>query len=265
MLPALRPAHPAVVLDVRAAGVHRLRAAGGRRPKCPECAAPTGRNRVITADQISGIGGAPVTRAMLVLCVAAWLLQLVAPQVFLYGAQVNVLVEAGEWWRVLTAALLHSRTLIFHLLFNMWALYSFGPQLERQAGPVPYAGLLLASGAWGGAAFFLLGPAAVPAVGASGMIFGLFGAWLAAAVRARNTAVGRASLNSLLLILGLNLALPLVFRSIAWRPTSGVWSRGSSSRWPGRRCPATATRARGPAPRSPTERRRWPSRWSCSV
>ena len=163
---------------------------------------------------------------MLVVCVAAWVLQLVAPQVFLYGAQVNVLVDAGEWWRILSSTLLHSRTLIFHLLFNMWALYSFGPHLERQAGSVPYAGLLLASGAWGGAAFFLLGPVNVPAVGASGMIFGLFGAWLAAALRARNTAVGRASLNQLLLILGLNLALPLVFPSIAWEAHVGGLAAG---------------------------------------
>ena len=44
-------------------------------------------------------------------------------------AQVNPLVAAGEWWRLFTPVLLHAS--ITHILFNMWALWVLGPQIER--------------------------------------------------------------------------------------------------------------------------------------
>ena len=46
-------------------------------------------------------------------------------------------VSDGEWWRLVTSAFLHSGTM--HILFNMYALYLFGPRLEREAGSVPFA------------------------------------------------------------------------------------------------------------------------------
>ena len=58
-----------------------------------------------------------------------------------YAAQANWLVADGEWWRVLTAAFLHGSST--HLLFNMWALYIFGPELERQVGSLTFATLYL--------------------------------------------------------------------------------------------------------------------------
>jgi membrane associated rhomboid family serine protease len=134
------------------------------------------------------------------------------------GAQVNALVEAGQWWRVLSATMLHSG--ITHLLFNGYALYVLGAQLERGVGSGPFAALYVASGMAGGIAFLISSPGRT-AVGASGAIFGLFGAWFAAAWVNRDTPQGRAGLSQLGVLLLINLALPLFVPSIAWQAHLG--------------------------------------------
>ena len=180
--------------------------------RCPECAAipRSPRQQVVTRRST------PVTVALLVVNVAVFAIMTVEPigdQFFLWFAQINQLVlRNDQWWRVVTAAFLHDRGTFLHILFNMYALYLFGPQMERIVGPVPFLLLYLASAATGGLAFFLFGGVtpASNAVGASGAIFGLFGAWLVAAFKARHTSFGRQQLRSLLILLAINLALPLL-------------------------------------------------------
>lgn len=163
--------------------------------------------------------------------VAVWALTFVAPElgsaIFRLGVQDNAAVAQGEWYRLFTAAFLHSPGLL-HILVNMVALYLFGPPLEREAGSLPFAALYFAAALAGGAVFFVLNPPLIGggprAVGASGAIFGLLGAWLAASVRNRHTAAGQAYLRNLLLILGINLALPFVpdvGSRIAWEAHVG--------------------------------------------
>lgn len=196
--------------------------------KCPACAAPSGRNRVITAADVrsrtEGLGGAPVTRAILVVTVAIGILGFLVPAVWQPIASALVddvrAVADGEVYRVVGAALLHSNGLPFHLLFNMYALYVFGPDLERRFGSVPFALFYTASAAAGGLAFQLLNQRG-SALGASGAIFGLFGAYVISAYLARDTAAGRAGLNQLLPLLLLNLALPLLIGGIAWEAHVG--------------------------------------------
>lgn len=101
-----------------------------------------------------------------------------------FAAQFNPNVASGEVYRLVTAAFLHGG--ITHLGFNMYALYLFGPTLEREVGSAPFAAMYFASAVAGGAAFYLLEPQGL-AVGASGAIFGLFGAWIAASYRGRST------------------------------------------------------------------------------
>ena len=84
-------------------------------------------------------------------------------------------VAHGEWWRLLTAAFLHYGPI--HLALNMMALWLFGPALESALGAVRFLLLYLVSGLAGSAGVLLLSPDAVT-VGASGAIFGLFGAIL---------------------------------------------------------------------------------------
>jgi rhomboid protease GluP len=185
------------------------------------------REQGISTRQPAGGGRAPVTFALLAACVAVFAIGFLSPEaqrsLFLQGAQFNQAVAAGEWYRLFSAAFLHAG--LMHILFNMYALYLFGPPLEREVGSLPFAALYVASALAGAAAYFASGSPA-PAVGASGAIFGLFGAWLAASLRNRHTIAGQAGLRQLLVLLGINLALPLILPNIAWEAHLGGLAAG---------------------------------------
>jgi membrane associated rhomboid family serine protease len=86
-------------------------------------------------------------------------------------------LAAGEWWRLVSPVLVHASLL--HLLFNMYALWIFGPLVEQMYGPWRYLLIYLLTAAAGSMASYLFtGPE--PSVGASGAIFGLMGVLLAA-------------------------------------------------------------------------------------
>jgi membrane associated rhomboid family serine protease len=194
--------------------------------RCPECAKPTGRHRVIDARRIvagPSFQTSPVTFTLIAINVALFLVALgsasIDRRLFNDFSAYNYAISHGEWWRILTAAFLHLNTV--HILFNMYALYLFGPRLEQQVGSVAFASLYFASAAGGGAASYLLGPLNQASVGASGAIFGLFGAWMFVAYQLRKTQMGRVMFNQLILLLVLNLALPLVATSIDWRAHAG--------------------------------------------
>jgi membrane associated rhomboid family serine protease len=148
-------------------------------------------------------------------------------------AQINPAVEDGEWWRIFTVVLLHGS--ITHIIFNMWALYVLGPQIERGVGTWPFVTLYLASAGVGGVFAFYLGGTNDIAVGASGAIFGLFGIWLSWALHRRSTPYGRAVLTQLLFLLAINAAIPFIFRNVSWQAHLGgliagfvigeIWSR----------------------------------------
>jgi membrane associated rhomboid family serine protease len=115
---------------------------------------------------------------MLALCVLGHVLQLLlgANAVLTAGALYGPDVMAGEWWRLITAGFLHGGLL--HLGVNMFSLLVLGKGLEalldrsdRRMFPVLYLGSLL-----GGSLGALLLEFDIPAVGASGAIFGLLGA-----------------------------------------------------------------------------------------
>jgi membrane associated rhomboid family serine protease len=205
--------------------------------RCPECVAAEGTQKIIPREQIlSRSGGAPATKAFIALAAIFFVLTEFAglrQPIFEALAQVNVLVDQGDWWRLFTPVLLHAS--LTHILFNMWALWVLGPQIERGVGTWPFVGAYLASAAVGGAFAYFMGSPADVAVGASGAIFGLFGIWLNWAVRRRNTAYGRALLRQIGFLLLLNAALPLLIPNIAWEAHLGgliggfvigeLWSR----------------------------------------
>lgn len=206
--------------------------------RCPECIRTEGTQKVIPRQRLmSATGGAPATKAFIGIAVVFFVLtgfgrNLNGPigQLFF---QANSLVGEGEWWRLFTPILLHAG--IAHILFNMWALWVLGPQIERGVGTWPFVAAYLASAAAGGAFMFVLGSPQDVAVGASGAIFGLFGIWVNWAVRRRNTMYGRALLRQIGFLLLLNAALPLIIPGIAWEAHLGglvagfvigeLWSR----------------------------------------
>ena len=87
-------------------------------------------------------------------------------------------LTAAQPWRMITSAFLHSPGTVPHILFNMYALFVFGPVLERLLGGGAFLALYLVA-AFGGSVGVLLYLAPGTAVlGASGAIFGLLGALL---------------------------------------------------------------------------------------
>jgi len=207
---------------------------------CPECAREGGGQRVVRARSVFGsptFQTAPVSFSIIGITVAIFLLGLISPSLdrffFQNLAMANFLVASGEWWRIFTAVLLHAGFL--HVGFNMYALYLFGPRLEQQVGSPAFAALYLAAAGVGGAFSYAFGDPRQVSIGASGAIFGLFGAWLYAAWKLRHTRSGRAMFNQLFVLLVLNAALPLFIPNIDWRAHAGgllagigiaaLWSR----------------------------------------
>jgi membrane associated rhomboid family serine protease len=124
-------------------------------------------------------------------------------------------VAQGEWWRLITAAFLHQG--ILHIGFNMYALWLFGPIMEQMYGHLEYA-VIYALCALGGNVLTILLAPSVPALGASGAIFGLFG--LAFIVsRRRHLLLGpqaRAMLSQVGTLLLLNLIITFTIPQISW-------------------------------------------------
>lgn len=91
-----------------------------------------------------------------------------------FGAQVNFLVSQGEVWRIFTAMFLHFNLL--HIGLNMLSLYLIGVAVEVFFGKWRYLVIYLGSGIVGGIVTYFLMPPGTLAAGASGAIFGVFGA-----------------------------------------------------------------------------------------
>lgn len=92
-----------------------------------------------------------------------------------YGVGYNLLIAEGEWWRFITPMFLHAG--IMHLLFNMFSLFLFGPELERLTGKVRFTTIYVLAGIFATVATYFLQPPSYLHVGASGAIFGVFGAY----------------------------------------------------------------------------------------
>ena len=127
-------------------------------------------------------------------------------------------VAAGQWYRLITSAFLPGTGSlgILDIAFNMWALYIVGPGLEQVLGRVRFLAVYLLSAVGGSVLFYYLVPPNQSALGASGAIFGLFGAWFVVSRRLHLDSRG------IIMLIGINLALSLVYRStIAWQDHVG--------------------------------------------
>jgi rhomboid protease GluP len=89
------------------------------------------------------------------------------------GAQVNPLVAVGELWRLVAAMFLHIG--LQHILFNGWALFSVGREVEAMYGSAWFVVIYFAAGLAGNIGYYWLGDSILSA-GASGAVFGLIGA-----------------------------------------------------------------------------------------
>ena len=216
------------------------------RPTCPECQRPAAVGiqcvdcvregqksmrmpRTQFGAKVTQDGRPVVTLTIIGICVVVWLLQQVAPRLTDQLAFVPVL-GASEPWRFMTSAFAHSPGQLLHILFNMYALWILGQYLEPMLGRFRFGALYLIS-AFGGSVGYLLlaSPPAAPLtqnalvssgwvtqmVGASGAVFGLFGALIVL-----NRHLGRSS-SPIFIVLGINAVLGFVVTGIAWQAHLG--------------------------------------------
>jgi membrane associated rhomboid family serine protease len=157
------------------------------------------------------IGSGPpyVTYTILAINIGVWVLMSLvglfmgwsqSQQLYYFGAKVNVLIAQGEYWRLLTPMFLHVG--LAHLFFNSYALYIYGPAVERLFGRIKFILVYLVSGLVGSLLSYLLSPN--NAAGASGAIFGLMGSLLYFRKEKRNL-FQRVFGPGLLMIIGINL------------------------------------------------------------
>jgi len=128
------------------------------------------------------------------------------------GAMVPSLVEDGQYWRLVTAIFLHAGPL--HLLFNVYALVIFGNLVEEALGTVRFAAVYFVTGFAASAASFAFGSEGRVAVGASGAIFGLLGAWLTYNWRRRELSMAQANVRMALVLIVVNLIFGFSVRGI---------------------------------------------------
>jgi membrane associated rhomboid family serine protease len=155
----------------------------------------------------------PITLALIAINVVVYLLQTADPQITYRYGLLPVAVQSGQYERLLTAAFLHAGFL--HLASNMLALYIVGAPLERAVGSARFTTIYLASALGGSLLAIELSPPNSLGVGASGAVFGLFGAL--AILRNR---VG-ADVRSIAVLIGINLIISFAVPGISWQAHVG--------------------------------------------
>ncbi len=129
-------------------------------------------------------------------------------------------VADGAWWQLVTSMFTHVE--IWHLGANMLALYFFGPVVESMVGRARFLAIYLLSGLTSSVLVFWLSPVYGLTVGASGAIFGLFGAVLVLAIKQRR------NLTQLLLLLALNFYITFTIPNISWQGHLGGFVGGAA-------------------------------------
>ena len=134
-------------------------------------------------------------------------------------------IATGEQWRMVTAIFLHGG--ILHLLMNAYALWIFGPVVERELGRARFLLIFFATGLFASAASYAFASEPVQvSVGASGAIFGVVGAFVSYNYRHRELAVAAARLRGLVPFLILNVILTFSLPLIDWRAHVGGFAAG---------------------------------------
>jgi membrane associated rhomboid family serine protease len=184
--------------------------------RCPECARE--RTKVKT---IRSMSSTPVaTQALIAINVIVFFAETAAGAslgggggaagvIYEKGALYGPLVEhQHEYWRLLTAGFLHDGLL--HIFVNMLSLYFVGSALEPAIGRINFLAVYFASLLAGSFGALLFSPG-VPTLGASGAIFGIFGALIVVA-RARGIPIWQSGLGMVLLF---NLLFSVSFKGIS--------------------------------------------------
>ncbi len=179
-------------------------------PQGPPPQPPTpGRGVAISAPTSRPI----VTYTLLVITIVIFILQSAGDALFgadlvaNMGMKINEFILQGEYWRLFTPMFLHGS--ILHLGFNMYALYIFGPGLERYYGHGRFTLLFVLGGFAGNVFSFVF--SAFPSLGSSTAIFGLLAAEGVFLYQNQKVfgGVARRALNNIIMIAVVNLIIGL--------------------------------------------------------
>ena len=203
--------------------------------QCPECVSRAKADFRQGLPDRAARGGVTVTKVLLVAIGAMFVLEIVqggptsmmdpdGQVLFDLGAMQPLAIAAGQFWRLFTAMFLHIG--IFHIAFNAYALWVFGSMVERDFGRVQMLLIYLVSGFLASVTSYVWAGPTTLSVGASGAIFGIFGAFFAYNYRRRHTALGSQNLRTALSLLVLNAILAFSISGIDWRAHVGGFVAG---------------------------------------
>jgi membrane associated rhomboid family serine protease len=168
-----------------------------------------------------------VTWIIAALCILLWLLELIP------GLGSTLIAWLGYYppmtavapWQLLTSGFVHSPGSILHIGFNMWALLVTGPVLEHLLGRGRFLALYLLSLLGGSVAVLLIAPGTF-VIGASGAIFGLFGAFMLVL-----RGLGQ-NPTQILVVIGINLVIGFIPGfNVAWQAHVGGLIVGLAVGW----------------------------------
>jgi membrane associated rhomboid family serine protease len=200
--------------------------------QCPDCVRNgSGTGHAADANQPRTLAGGRVaaddrfvTKILVGINLVVYLAVLVAgerfvDQLVLIGYAFNpflgevVGVADGEWYRLLTATVLHEE--VWHILFNVLGLWVIGGIVEPELGRARYAALCLLSGLSGSTLAYLVAAPNQPSLGASGVVYGLIGAWVVLARRRRH------DMRPVILFVALSLLMTFTRPGISWEAHVG--------------------------------------------
>ena len=188
---------------------------------CPECVAEARKSAPKVRATLQA--NAPAVMAIIVINVVVFAAQLISDDVTFRFASIPALIASGEYWRLMTPMFLHAPNFIFHILMNMYVLYSYGPVVEQAFGTRRFVPMYLICGFTGAVASYNLSRCDAYGVGASGAIFGIAGVLLVYLYKRRNSTFTNAAYKSILMFVGLNLMIGFVFPGIDnWAHIGGL-------------------------------------------
>ena len=190
------------------------------RESVPTWSRPNGMQRqVVRTRFVLSQYPSLITYSLIAINVVVFAFSSLYPSLLDAGAQINPLIAQGQYWRLLTAMFLHLN--IIHIGFNMLSLFFVGRAVEVFYGKWRYLTIYMLSGIAGGILYFfspyLFHMADNPAVGASGAIFGVFGALGVFYIVNRKSlgAYARGAIGNWVFWIGLNLVFGLTNADIA--------------------------------------------------
>jgi membrane associated rhomboid family serine protease len=182
--------------------------------RCPECSRERTKVRTIRSTSTSPV----VTQVLIAINVAAFIAEIASGGQLGTGIGGTVVDKGGllgpaiadqhQYWRLITSGFLHEG--LMHIFVNMLSLYLIGPVLEPAIGRLNFAVVYFASLLAGSFGALLFAPQVIT-VGASGAIFGVFGALIVVA-RARGIPFWQSGLGFVLVF---NLVLSVSIRGIS--------------------------------------------------